>query len=311
MSWSGRGGYHTLGRTSSAVAAWFPAGVTWSRPWRDRAGRGSRERFSAWGGWGSRATSWSRVSFEPPRWSNPDETGWRVNGRGAWLHVVTDGKATTVYTIQKGRAFPAAASLLGKDYPGTIGSDGWAPYRKFEKATRQACLSHLIRRCKEMLETAKGAAARFPRALQAVLKKTFAVRDARDAGQLTQAELKVATENLDLEIGRLLVGVYRDPANRRQANHISTLREDLFRFLLQPGLEGTNWAAETELRYAVINRKTCGSGNRTEAGAAAQAILMTLSRTAKRRGHDDIALFADLLRAPKPAAHPLLLAAVS
>ena len=33
--------------------------------------------------------------------------------------------------------------------------------------------------------------------------------------------------------------------------------------------------------------------------------------TAKRRGHDDITLFADLLRAPEPVAHPLLLAPVN
>lgn len=87
------------------------------------------------------------------------------------------------------------------------------------------------------------------------------------------------TEELDLEIGRLLVEVYRAQANHRLANHLSPLREDLFRFLLQPGLEGTSWAAVTELRYAVVNRKTCGGGNRTEAGAVAQAILITLSRT--------------------------------
>lgn len=67
----------------------------------------------------------------------PDETGWRVNGHGAWLNVATDGKATTVYTIQKGRGFPEAASLLGEeDYGGTIGSDGWAPYRKSSRRPR-------------------------------------------------------------------------------------------------------------------------------------------------------------------------------
>jgi hypothetical protein len=92
------------------------------------------------------------------------------------------------------------------------------------------------------------------------------------------------------------LGVYRDEANRRLAKHLETLPGDLFTFLLHPGLEGTNWAAETELRYAVVNRKTtCGSGNRTRAGATAQAVLMTLSRTATRRGHDDVTLFADLV----------------
>jgi transposase len=238
----------------------------------------------------------------------PDETGWRINGESAWMHVATDGRATTVYAIEKGRGYQEAASLLGEDYPGTIGSDGWAPYRKFEKATRQACLGHLLRRCKEMLETATGRAVRFPRAVKEILKLAFVIRDARDARTLGPSEVQTAATKLDLEVGRLLVGVYSDEANRRLAKHLETLRGDLFTFLLCPGLEGTNWAAETELRYAVVNRKTCGGGNRTRSGATAQAILMTLSRTATRRGHDDVALFADLLRVPKPIVHPLLAA---
>jgi hypothetical protein len=50
---------------------------------------------------------------------------------------------------------------------------------------------------------------------------------------------------------------------------------ELFPFPLEPGPEGTYWAAETEQRSAAVNRKTYGGRNRTEAGAAAQAILMT------------------------------------
>ena len=237
----------------------------------------------------------------------PDETGWKIGGQSAWLHEATDGKRTTVYAIEKGRGYPEAALLLGKDYAGTIGSDGWAPYRKFEKATRQACLAHLLRRSGELLETATRGSVRFPRAVKAILKKAFAVRDLRDAGLLSHRKLKAAKAQLDHEMGRLLVGTFTDEANRRFARHLSKLQEDLFRFVLRPELEGTNWPAETELRYAVVNRKTCGGGNRTAQGAAAQAILMTVSRTARKRSHDDISVFADLLRAPRSIVHPLLL----
>lgn len=47
-------------------------------------------------------------------------------------------------------------------------------------------------------------------------------------------------------------------------------------------------------------------GRRTVWGRHAQGF-----RTAKRRGHDGIALFAGLLRAPKTVVHPLLLASVN
>jgi hypothetical protein len=77
------------------------------------------------------------------------------------------------------RGCQEAASLLGEDYPGTVGSDGWASCRIFEKALRQARLGHLLRRCKEMLETAKGRAVRFPYAAKEILKQAFVIRDAR------------------------------------------------------------------------------------------------------------------------------------
>jgi transposase len=89
----------------------------------------------------------------------PDETGWKIGGRNAWLHGATDGAAMTVYTIEVGRGYPEATELLGADYAGTIASDGWTPYRKFERASSQACLGHVVRRCHEMLvnRTSRGA----------------------------------------------------------------------------------------------------------------------------------------------------------
>lgn len=237
----------------------------------------------------------------------PDETGWKIGGKNAWLHGATNGAATTVYTIEAGRGYLEAAELLGTDYAGTIASDGWAPYRKFEMASRQACLAHLLRRCNEMLETARGGAARLPRALKAVLKRAFVVRDRRDHGILNSRSLRRQRTELEKDVGRILVGHYRDPENRRLAKHIRMLETDLFRFLEQPGLEGTNWPAETELRYAVINRKTCGGGNRTTRGARTQSVLMTITRTARRRDLDGVQILADLLRAPNQIVHPDLL----
>jgi transposase len=47
--------------------------------------------------------------------------------------------------------------------------------------------------------------------------------------------------------------------------------------------EATNWPAEQAIRPAVVNRKVWG-GNRTQTGAEAQAILMSVWQTAKRQG---------------------------
>lgn len=56
----------------------------------------------------------------------PDETGWRIGGRSSWLWAfVTAGQ--TVYRIAPGRGFAEASAVLGEDYSGLLGSDGWAP----------------------------------------------------------------------------------------------------------------------------------------------------------------------------------------
>lgn len=135
------------------------------------------------------------------------------------------------------------------------------------------------------------------------------MRDLRDEGALSPRRLRRERVELERDVGRLLAGRYRHPENRRLVKHLETLRPDLLRFLEQPGLEGTNWPAETELRYAVINRKTCGGGNRTSRGVRTQSVLMTIARTVRKRHLDGVRILADLLRAPNEIVHPALLIA--
>ena len=50
-----------------------------------------------------------------------DETGWRIGGHPAWLHVAATADAT-VYGIFAGRGVDAAAALIGADYDGAASS---------------------------------------------------------------------------------------------------------------------------------------------------------------------------------------------
>ena len=90
-----------------------------------------------------------------------DETGWNVDAQLRWLWVVVT-EHVTFCDILPGRGFDQAASLVGPDYDGWLTHDGWAVYYKFLKAGHHSCLSHLIRRGREMAAVATPAAARFP-----------------------------------------------------------------------------------------------------------------------------------------------------
>ena len=203
-----------------------------------------------------------------------DETGWKQGGRRVWLWVFTNLRET-VYEILPGRGFEQAASVLGKNYAGTLGVDGWAPYRCFKEATLQTCYNHLLHRCHELLETATRGAVRFPRLVKAILRHALALRDRRDAGEISPHGLRVAKGLLQAKMNRLLHGRFTNPANQRFAKHLRRYRDNLFVFLDRADVEATNYPAEQDIRIAVVNRKTCGGGNRTAKGAQAQSILMS------------------------------------
>jgi len=225
-----------------------------------------------------------------------DETGWRVAGRLHWLWVVVTTQVT-VFAIQAGRGFTEAAAILGPDYDGFLHHDGWRPYYGFPHAWHQTCLAHLLRRCRELIEVASPGAARFPRAVAALLKQGLALRDRFQGGAVSPHGLAVATGRLEAAMDRLLARAVRTPANRRLAKHLDHERAALFSFLHCPGLDATNNVAERALRPAVCARKTWG-GNRTAPGARAQQILASVLRTCRQQQKDPMPRLVALQRTP-------------
>ena len=100
--------------------------------------------------------------------------------------------AMTVYAMQPGRGFAPAAAILGEGFDGLLVRDGWSVYRQFGKAVHQTCLAHLLRRCREMVQTAGGRGAQFPRAIQTLLQSGLRLRDRLDQEQSSPHGLAVA-----------------------------------------------------------------------------------------------------------------------
>ena len=222
-----------------------------------------------------------------------DETGWNVAAQLRWLWVVVN-EQVTFCDILPGRGFEQAASLLGADYEGWLTHDGWRVYYKFLRATHQSCNSHLLRRCKDMVQVASPVAARFPLQVKGLLGKGLALRDRYSHQEISLHGLWTATGRLEAKLDRLLARSYRDAANRRLANHLRRERPYIFTYLYCPGLEATNNAAERALRPLVVARKNWG-GNRTEKGARAQAVLTSLLETAKQQRKNPLDLLIELL----------------
>jgi len=239
-------------------------------------------------------------------WIVPDETGWRIGGQSAWLHAFV-GEHVVAYLIALERGHLASSRIIPMDYSGYLVHDGFASYNRYWQSGHQTCNAHLIRRCREMLETCTGGAVIFPRKIKALLQEGLAIRDRRDAGEISAEAAAAKADELEAQLGKLTETIKSNPANERLSAHVYRHCRHVFPYLRMPGLDATNYRAEQALRPAVVNRKVWG-GNRTENGAAAQSILMSVLQTLKLQGRHVINFVSRTLRSPH-TPEPLVVSA--
>lgn len=245
-----------------------------------------------------------REAIRQSPWVVPDETGWRIGGRPAWLHASVVEKATC-YVVDPRRSADPLAEIIGWDYAGVLIHDGWSPYGRFRQALHQQCLRHLLNRSRELLEQATAGAVRFPRAVRDILRRALQVRDRWREGTLTAHGRLVLRGRLREELRRLVRPIKTHPGHETFAAFLETHLEDLFTFLVVPGIDATNWRAEQAIRPGVVNRKVWG-GNRTAAGAQDQSILMSVLRTAHQQSLDVLDFISRTLRTPSGMPIPSL-----
>lgn len=224
----------------------------------------------------------------------PDETGWRIGGRPAWLHVWV-GESATCHIIDPHRRVDALQDVLGLDWAGTLVHDGFSSYDRFTAATHQQCVAHVLRRVDELLATARGGAVHFPRQLRELFTLATHAHQEYRRGLRTAGELQRLRGELEDRLIVLLVRERTVPAYVRLSNHLLNHFEEWFTFLSDPSIEATNWRAEQAIRPAVVNRKVWG-GNRTEAGAKTQGILSSVIATCKQQGQAALDFVSGTLR---------------
>lgn len=100
-----------------------------------------------------------------------DETGWYVTcaTKKAWLWVfAVPAPKIALYAIRLSRGGEVAEEILGTDFAGVLGIDGWAGYIQL-LCRKGQCNGHLLRRARELLEVQLRGAARFPRTVERLI----------------------------------------------------------------------------------------------------------------------------------------------
>lgn len=211
---------------------------------------------------------------------NGDETAWRIDGRNFWLWAFTN-PTFTLYHVDQSRGGKVPLKLLGKSFDGTLSSDFYSAYDKLP-GRKQRCLAHLMRELRELSEADRSFAdCPMSRKLMRWCREALGLKNQWE--QFKGPDYDRKARRLEDRLEKLAAEKWEHPDALRLGKRLGRYRTQLTAFLWDAKLEGTNNAAERALRPAVVMRKITG-GSRSEAGAAAWAMLASLLRTADQRG---------------------------
>jgi hypothetical protein len=221
-----------------------------------------------------------------------DETGWRVGGKTCWLWCFTTTDLT-YYLIDRCRGSPVLKRFFKKAFAGTLVSDFWGAYSRIVCARRQKCLTHLLRELKKVdhYHRPGGDWPAFAKKLRRLLRDGIRLRQ---RGRST-AECAAARQRLDARLQALVVHAWQNRHARRLVKRLRRHAQELFTFLDHPEVPFDNNHAERIIRPAVIIRKN-SYANGSQDGADLQAVLMSIYRTLKQRGHNPIQTIVAALR---------------
>ena len=197
-----------------------------------------------------------------------DETGFRVDGRTQWLHVVTDGALTVKFLHRKrGREAIDGIGIIPR-YRGVLIHDCWASYLGYGQCSHQLCGSHLLR---ELTFVVESNGFRWARLMKALLRE--ACHRVNKSGSKTLAEadrraVRKRYRTILTQGGRELPEVPPRPKGKRgriaksDAHNLHERlvkhEESVLRFIGDPDVSFTNNAGERKIRMAKVKIKVSG-----------------------------------------------------
>jgi transposase len=221
-----------------------------------------------------------------------DETGWRVNGQGCWLWCFTNDR-NCYYTIEYCRGSPVLQKFFTEAFDGVLITDFWAAYDSVDAADRQKCLPHLLREVEKVdLRNDSAEWRAFSKKLRRLLRDGMRLRKRPD---FAPGKFQSRVDRLNERLGKLAAEEHTDNDTRRLTKRLRKYGEYIFAFLDYADVPADNNFAERQIRPAVILRKNSQS-NRSDRGAATQAVLMSVYRTLRLRGLNPTKTIADALK---------------
>lgn len=234
-----------------------------------------------------------------------DETGWRENGQNGyvWSFSTPGDDAVRYYEYDRSRAQAVVKRILNGQFTGHLVSDFYVGYNDYP-GKHQRCWVHLLRDLHALKEAhpqdadvqgwAQEVRAAYDAAKAWVGAPALAPPQEREAQYVT---LTSQTHTLGLRYARVKAHPCQAVAKRLLRHE-----DELFQFVLVPGLSADNNLAERAIRPVVVLRKVSG-GSRSAAGTKTRMALASLFHTWQARGLNPFEQCLALLSLPAtPAA---------
>ena len=212
---------------------------------------------------------------------NADETGWRISGITHWLWCFVTDK-WCYFVIDKSRGSPVIKRVLGKLFEGVLICDFWGAYNKISTLATQRCFYHLLTELGKVDKSNKSTAWQtFRKKIERLLRDAVRLDDRKI--DLTPAVFNRRKMRLYIRLDQLIESPREDKDVNRIIKRLIRHRNEFFTFLEYNGVSPYNNHAEQQIRKPVVTRKI-SQQNRSDQGAEAHAIFMSLFRSAELKG---------------------------
>jgi transposase len=210
-----------------------------------------------------------------------DETRARVKGQYR-CHWVFQTDQASYHQLATTKGVAVIDDFLAGAEPEVWISDLAPAQLGAPAAAHQICLAHQLRDLQYAIEADDQVGVRWAVALQRVFRRGIHLHRTRT--QVTPTSFARRRTLIEHAAERL---IFRDWAGDGEAGNLQRRYgkhwPDLFVFLARAGVEPTNNASARDLRNSVIHRKVTG-GYRSDGGAQASMILISILTTARKQG---------------------------
>lgn len=235
-----------------------------------------------------------------------DDTGWRVQGKTAFLMAFVNS-SLSVYQVRPRHRNEEVRELVPADFAGVMICDRGKSYDadELQSVSQQKCLAHLLRNATEVTQKKTGQARQFSQRLKDLLRQAMAL--AAKKNEIDAAPYRERVKELHDAVSFHLRNRYlRDDDNQRLLDGVGLQHDQghVLRFLKQEGIDPTNNRAERDLRPAVIARKVSHCSKNAAGARAFEAFTSVIQTLRKIDPAGMVTEFVKLMANPPAIASP-------